>query len=537
MSRGVRIAELFGVVEGQDNEEGGVTARKGAEKGKEKAKVQRDDDKDWKVDFVDEELQQTAREIEEVPLCASCAAEINSSKLDSEQVAELGVSRIEQTDLGLSRARWTQQRGSQPERPEPSEQMQQRQHLRAPEYTASLKERTRIFQHDGSEDWENQSYHPSRTQQYPSDGETFGWSSCPVPLDSCIYVSMSNPLGKPAFKPSPTKPIPLWMTLLSRNWYDTISWQQRPTSMLDAHFPRRAAREPPTSSLEKLFCPAPHTFQYARRKPPISWERPAEARTHKSEGSVALEEMTDPRVDEGNTQFTEPPRKGWLSPPAVSYVSKEPLIRPSSRQSLVKRDEVDSIDQRMSNAKLKAGEMLSIDQPPVELSYTSNAPNATLDTLHPADTRSHKPSQEPQNASLSPEGPTIRLKAHRSDGSHVISAHASQIRRMARSPNPRKPSNTKGSTTAEIQKVPVPMRSSEFLSRYPVVATGRTVLVPSDLSRQEKNAGVADGHGSSVSMRRGSKSIASIGTVSRDTVRGKVATVRTEGGPEDRSTC
>lgn len=42
---------------------------------------------------------------------------------------------------------------------------------------------------------------------------------------SAIYVSISDPIGQLAFKPSPTKPIPTWMQPKSQNWMEPESSQ------------------------------------------------------------------------------------------------------------------------------------------------------------------------------------------------------------------------------------------------------------------------------------------------------------------------
>jgi hypothetical protein len=64
---------------------------------------------------------------------------------------------------------------------------------------------------------------------------------CVVPLDSTIYININDPIGLPAFKPRPTKPIPRWM---QPSWMDMLPNQHRPSktvqprplSILDDHF-------------------------------------------------------------------------------------------------------------------------------------------------------------------------------------------------------------------------------------------------------------------------------------------------------------
>ncbi len=71
------------------------------------------------------------------------------------------------------------------------------------------KDRPRRFQTDG-------------TGSGDSAEDVFAWSPCPAPLASAIYLSIADPLGQPAFKPSRTKPVPRWMQLLPGNKPDRI---------------------------------------------------------------------------------------------------------------------------------------------------------------------------------------------------------------------------------------------------------------------------------------------------------------------------
>ncbi|KAI2630789.1 hypothetical protein GGR54DRAFT_584204 [Hypoxylon sp. NC1633] len=125
---------------------------------------------------------------------------------------------------------------------------------------------------------------------------------CIVPLHSTIYVSILDPIGEPAFKPSPTKPIPTWMQWLPSQRDQGRSHETRPVSILDAHF------SPP--------CPESATN--------------SESETHTlcptTPAQVLCRSSTPPLPSGfGNLESTFTTFKGH------SFVSDEPLKRPSSR--------------------------------------------------------------------------------------------------------------------------------------------------------------------------------------------------------------
>lgn len=104
-----------------------------------------------------------AREIDEIPLCAHCYVEVGAEKMDALAVVNGALRRIDHRDGGLSRKRYEDGRLD-----------------RGGDIGA---ERTSGSQLSGI---------------------------CPAPPDSTIYVSIRDPTA-PAFRPSPTKPIPRWM--------------------------------------------------------------------------------------------------------------------------------------------------------------------------------------------------------------------------------------------------------------------------------------------------------------------------------------
>ncbi|OIW33001.1 hypothetical protein CONLIGDRAFT_160864 [Coniochaeta ligniaria NRRL 30616] len=103
-----------------------------------------------------------AKEVDEIPLCAHCYVESGAEEMDSRNVVNRALRRMDYRDGGLNRKRYEDGR-----------------HIRL----------------DGT-----------RPESYSGLDNGI----CPVPLDSTIYVSIRDPTA-PAFKPSPTKPIPRWM--------------------------------------------------------------------------------------------------------------------------------------------------------------------------------------------------------------------------------------------------------------------------------------------------------------------------------------
>jgi hypothetical protein len=144
-----------------------------------------------------------------------------------------------------------------------------------------------------------------------------------MPLDSTIYVSMSNPLGEPAFKPSPTKPIPRWMQYLPeyRKTYhpeESHSPTRRSTSALPKHPEQDSDRSRASSGVSATtLCPT-------RTHTPVSTPPPLSPRTSsKSFASSPFDDLADPVYPplEIRTTRQQP----------ISWVSHEPLKRPSSR--------------------------------------------------------------------------------------------------------------------------------------------------------------------------------------------------------------
>lgn len=126
-----------------------------------------------------------AKEVDEIPLCANCVAEVvGDGKHGEEHLIPMALDRVEQFDGGLSRRRWE-------------------------------------TRHAGPATCGASQLPPQESGRAPSP----------------IYVSMNDPLGEPAFRRSPTKPIPSWMQFLPNQRQDKpMETELRPTSVLDDYF-------------------------------------------------------------------------------------------------------------------------------------------------------------------------------------------------------------------------------------------------------------------------------------------------------------
>ncbi|KAH7038201.1 uncharacterized protein B0I36DRAFT_76895 [Microdochium trichocladiopsis] len=128
---------------------------------------------------------------------------------------------------------------------------------------------------------------------------------------------MMDPLGKPAFRPSPTKPIPLWMQISPQS----PAWQQhtllpaiRPRSLLDDHFP--------TPNRGQSATPQDEAF------PPL-----VSCPTSPEQLHLIPSRRASPMVPLGVEEDLAWPEQPSviMSPKGPSFVKTEPLVRPSSR--------------------------------------------------------------------------------------------------------------------------------------------------------------------------------------------------------------
>lgn len=142
-----------------------------------------------------------AREVEEIPLCAQCFVEVEAVRLpESTTVVEKALTRMEYSDRGLGRRR------------------RESQHKGAG-VVDKVREPVRLELDKTNIEQKPPSLSPEERIHQEADDETScdcvgsrdGVAGCRGHLSSTIYVDISDPVNKPAFKPSPTKPIPTWM--------------------------------------------------------------------------------------------------------------------------------------------------------------------------------------------------------------------------------------------------------------------------------------------------------------------------------------
>jgi hypothetical protein len=243
------------------------------------------------------------KEIVEIPLCANCVVETETD--DQQTLVQKALRRIDKSDGGLSRNRWQAMEGA-------AGRSGQGRTRRA---TGTI---SRVVGDAG---------HPRPyISRLAADGVGDepghdGGNYCNVPPDSTIYVSIHDPLGLPAFKPSPTKPIPRWMQPpwmlnLPNQHQPSRAVEPRPCSILNEHFgdvSSASARRVHFAELDTVCPTAPAT---APDQYPSSEWRPRENGLSRGQKVIPVHNTSGVAVPRG---------------PNISFVTSPPLMRPSSR--------------------------------------------------------------------------------------------------------------------------------------------------------------------------------------------------------------
>ncbi|KAI1467283.1 uncharacterized protein F4812DRAFT_460132 [Daldinia caldariorum] len=250
------------------------------------------------------------REILEVPTCAHCAVECQGQGT----VVRNALRRVDESDGGLASARWTRIGGQMVGRRAVGEIKRVPVATSKPGQSPLSLGRSRWSIQGGT----RTSHDPRASSSHlPVDGTLSGPGNpgddnadYTVPLDPVIYVSIFDPVNDPAFKPSPTKPIPKWM-----RWLPSRREQRsetRPHSILDEYFPPSPI-EPDTASASKLptICPTSPL-----PNPMYSAATPRPLNHYHAPQSSEPSKLTNSTV----TALKGP-----------SFVLDEPLKRPSSR--------------------------------------------------------------------------------------------------------------------------------------------------------------------------------------------------------------
>lgn len=188
------------------------------------------------------------REVDEVPLCGKCADEMGEGKADDEHLVPMALERIDWFDGGLSRRRWEAGMGRLPQgqRLPVSEGDDDTQGAQPGNYQDGMAGETiKTFggQTQGEPSLQDRKFElGSETGTAPSRPSQRD-EPCKRRASSPIYVSMRDPVGGPAFRPSKTKPIPKWMRYLPGQEQVARDYANRPSSILDDYF------SPPSSSV------------------------------------------------------------------------------------------------------------------------------------------------------------------------------------------------------------------------------------------------------------------------------------------------
>ncbi|KAK3357743.1 hypothetical protein B0T25DRAFT_579767 [Lasiosphaeria hispida] len=228
------------------------------------------------------------REVEEVPLCANCLVEVDMDGLDKRSVVQKGLRRVDKADGGLSRKRW-----------------EERERAAEKQRDANLRGRRNAL--PGYADGANSD---CETPDFREETDDFLTDSA----ESTVYVSILDPINKPSFKPSPTKPIPRWMQPYSTHAETNPEpeYNDGPVSPLGRHLESQRqleSRASDQSSYASTICPA---------NPPSS-----KTQEHKKA------EMDSPRDSMSPGEPLHHERLEILHR-GTSYVSNEPLTLPSS---------------------------------------------------------------------------------------------------------------------------------------------------------------------------------------------------------------
>ncbi|KAK1598606.1 uncharacterized protein LY79DRAFT_505902 [Colletotrichum navitas] len=214
------------------------------------------------------------REVEVPPLCAACCLATEGG-----DVVQQGLARVERVDGGLSRARWDAGEG------------RAGRLRRAP---ASIRTLSR----------------ESSSLRRAGDGSHDRARECLAtpPVESTIYVSINDPIGQPTFRASPTKPIPIRMQPFPRTAQPEGQWDEASAApRYLADFAQTLATSTSgTSTLESAASPG------LNKRPGTTVRPSSPLQTPPGSSSV----WTPPEIRRA---------------PPLSWVSNEPLKRPSSR--------------------------------------------------------------------------------------------------------------------------------------------------------------------------------------------------------------
>ncbi|KAK8088679.1 hypothetical protein PG997_003640 [Apiospora hydei] len=239
-----------------------------------------------------------------------------------------------------------------------------------------------------------------------ADGAASGGSAdsdqgdCVVPLDSTIYISILDPMGEPAFKPSPTKPIPKWMQRSSPQHRVRRQVEPRPISLLDDHF------QDVTSASAKAHAPpeTPNTVCPTTPSPPPPRLRTPPRRSNNPYNQTSASKARVPvHEDIPHISVTVPVH-------GTSFVTSPPLKRPSSRvvAQTVSEEVPSTYYSHQETPKDQYADLFlpsQISRMRGNTSHKTNGPNTVVNyQAPPPSRRSQTPSSEPGMGSSDKDG-------------------------------------------------------------------------------------------------------------------------------------
>ncbi|KAH8673752.1 hypothetical protein BX600DRAFT_536353 [Xylariales sp. PMI_506] len=283
IARGISVAELFA----RDDEEDHNEKRTG---------YRGDEAEGWG----------RGKEVLEIPLCANCLVnnEVDGRMPGQPVLTQRALRRIGRADGGLSRARWERKEGMVSR--STHGRIQRVPRMSEDSNIGGNRPPTSLPTSDGA------------TEDRGDSGKDI-LGGCVTPVDPAIYFSIHDPLGLPAFKPSPTKPLPRWMQTLPNQHLPQRDVRPRPRSVLDDHFQRPPPPTRKSPVVSSKICPTVSSATSARSITPSR----CSTEDQKQDNTTSAENGADTFICD--TTFAMPRSHN------VSFVTSEPLKRPSSR--------------------------------------------------------------------------------------------------------------------------------------------------------------------------------------------------------------
>ncbi|KAJ4010521.1 hypothetical protein NW766_008392 [Fusarium irregulare] len=261
--------------------------------------------------FQDEEPEESGRdgcggkEVNEVPLCAPCVVEVEIDGVKEESVAvRRGLRRVEKVDSGLTRKRW--------------EANHNKSNSKYPSAWQPSIQQTG----DGVAGDEVMASNPSSNFRDTSK--------------SVIWVDIFDPINGPSFKPSPLKPIPLFMQRPASPTHEP----RRRVPTIDTHLqtppPLRKPRSAPGSA-----CPSRSLSESPILNPQSARQSPSPSVLTASRSPMPPRDYDiRPALESPKNYSKDSELSELLHKQAVSWVREEPLKRPSSRLAPTRRSDI-----------------------------------------------------------------------------------------------------------------------------------------------------------------------------------------------------